>query len=212
MSSGAASSGESAVRCWPSGRGQIRFVRPRSGRRSPMLPRPVSTATETLFRGLSALRGKRVFHPHGVRFAPCSLRTAAPTLALACSTGSSNRAIVRLSRSAGLPEPLPDALGLSIRVPERCPPSMTARPKPERTASKGRGVARTRARARNTTGGWTHVAMLELGERLPRPRGRSTQIRPREHRRRPDPRGLPQRTARSRVSRKPAGRRALAGD
>ena len=78
---------------------------------------PIAAATASVFRSLSALRGKRVFHPDGVGF------DATLTAHGASSTGTSifdeqgrRRAIVRLSRAVGLPEPLPDVLGLAIRI------------------------------------------------------------------------------------------------
>jgi hypothetical protein len=178
-------------------------------------------ATGSVFRSLSALRGKRVFHPHGVGFA------ATFTPHAAASTGTSifdeqgpGTAIVRLSRAAGLPEPVPDALGLAIRIPDaygagrhqdfllvtsgRLPVGrhllLPARGFLGRTYSSllpyraggrlvlvgalpshadgaGPGLARIRRGAAaglafklalaSPWGGWTEVATLALGQRLP---------------------------------------------
>ncbi|MDQ2629404.1 MAG: hypothetical protein M3Y75_00315 [Actinomycetota bacterium] len=69
-----------------------------------------------LFRTLSRLRRKRIFHPFGVgfeaRLTPLGEGTGAEAL------DSEARALVRLSRSAGLPEALPDPCGLAFRVPD----------------------------------------------------------------------------------------------
>lgn len=75
---------------------------------------PLSGASAALFAGLSALRRKRVFHPHGVTFAgtltlhddnPLPFEGAEP-------------ALVRFSRAAGLPPGLPDLYGLALKLPE----------------------------------------------------------------------------------------------
>jgi hypothetical protein len=80
---------------------------------------PIAAVTGSVFRSLSALRGKRIFHPDGVGFAA----TFAPHPDSSTGTSlldepGSRRAIVRLSRATGLPEPLPDVLGLAIRIPD----------------------------------------------------------------------------------------------
>lgn len=66
------------------------------------------------FRWLSRLRGKRVFHPEGVAFRS-SWRTE-DREALAGLPERELDAVVRLSRGAGLPDALPDVLGLAIKV------------------------------------------------------------------------------------------------
>ena len=71
---------------------------------------------KALFRSLSRLRRKRVFHPFGVgfeaRLTPVGEGTGAVIL------DREGVAQVRLSRSAGLPEALPDPCGLAFRVPD----------------------------------------------------------------------------------------------
>jgi hypothetical protein len=71
---------------------------------------------KALYRGASRLRRKRAFHPFGAGFAgrltPLGERIGAG--ALDAEAG----ALVRLSRSAGLPEWLPDPCGLAFRVPD----------------------------------------------------------------------------------------------
>lgn len=67
-----------------------------------------------LFKGLSRLRGKRIFHPFGVgfeaRLTPHGEGTGAAVFE------REGKAQVRLSRSFGLPEALPDPCGLAFRV------------------------------------------------------------------------------------------------
>jgi hypothetical protein len=65
-------------------------------------------------------RGKAV-HPHGAVHAARLAVTgapAAPPAATLLSRPGEHRAIVRFSRSLGVPRPLPDLLGLSLRVPD----------------------------------------------------------------------------------------------
>jgi hypothetical protein len=69
-----------------------------------------------LFKGLSRLRGKRIFHPVGVGF-------EARLTPLGGESGAAvfdreGEALVRLSRSIGLPEALPDPCGLAFRIPD----------------------------------------------------------------------------------------------
>ena len=70
---------------------------------------------------LSAVCRDRVFHPEGVGFeAELSIdrRGAILPRARILRRGSTHRAVVRLSRGAGLPEPAPDILGLAIKLPD----------------------------------------------------------------------------------------------
>jgi hypothetical protein len=68
---------------------------------------------------LSALRRKRIVHPHGVGYravftvsSPVAEYADVPLL----SRPGSHPATVRFSRSFGFPEPLPDLLGLTVRL------------------------------------------------------------------------------------------------
>jgi hypothetical protein len=83
------------------------------------VPEPVAAATSRLFEALSAARGKRAFHPHGVvleaAFTPYV--QPAPTGIEILDSGE-RPALVRCSRALGLPEPAPDILGFSIRFPD----------------------------------------------------------------------------------------------
>lgn len=88
----------------------------------PALPGVVDAATQTLWGALSAGRAARIFHPDGDAF-EAVLRVRAPArgegrgVAL-LDVPAEHRAIVRLSRATGIPRPLPDALGVAIRVPD----------------------------------------------------------------------------------------------
>jgi hypothetical protein len=85
---------------------------------------PLDALTESVFGSLSRLRGKRIFHPFGLGFeatlTPVGNR---PTGAAIFDAKDPKRAIVRLSRSAGLPEALPDPCGLAFRVPDAYGPA-----------------------------------------------------------------------------------------
>ena len=69
--------------------------------------------------GLAGIRGGKAVHPHGVTYG-ATLRMdgepAAPQGSALLSTRAERPALVRFSRSLGLPRPLPDLLGVSIRV------------------------------------------------------------------------------------------------
>jgi hypothetical protein len=75
----------------------------------------LATSAAKLFRGLSRRRGRRAFHPYGVGFAAELRRLDGGALLPAEIDGE---AIVRLSRSLGAPEWLPDPCGLALRVPD----------------------------------------------------------------------------------------------
>ena len=81
------------------------------------LPR---AAVATGLGAATALRGARVFHPHGRSHAAVltvtgGLRSGAALL----DTPGRHEGLVRLSRGAGLPAPLPDVEGLALRLPGR---------------------------------------------------------------------------------------------
>jgi hypothetical protein len=73
------------------------------------------------FYGLAALRRRRSLHPTGVGYQGQLVvgndalgRTGVPLL----GPSSAHAALVRFSRGAGLPEPLPDALGVAVKLPD----------------------------------------------------------------------------------------------
>jgi hypothetical protein len=72
---------------------------------------------DTFWSSLSRLRRARIFHPDGVAYAatlavPGDAATGAPLF----DQQKEHRCIVRLSRGVGLPRPLPDTLGLAVRI------------------------------------------------------------------------------------------------
>ncbi len=64
------------------------------------------------FAALSAARGKRVFHPIGVGFSG----TVSFYDAAGAPLQGTHGALLRFSRGAGLPQRLPDVLGLAIKI------------------------------------------------------------------------------------------------
>jgi hypothetical protein len=85
---------------------------------TPKLPSFLREPTAAFWGALSAARGKRIFHPDGVAY-EAELAIAGegpPTGAPLFDVPGRHKAIVRASRGAGLPEGLPDTLGLGIRI------------------------------------------------------------------------------------------------
>jgi len=90
------------------------------------LPPPVRAALDaagwtvgSLFEGLSRLRRSRALHPDGsLHEATVTIRSneAAPAAATLLHTPSEHPALVRFSRGVGLPDALPDVLGLAVRL------------------------------------------------------------------------------------------------
>jgi hypothetical protein len=68
---------------------------------------------------LAAARGGKPVHPHGVVYhARLHIDGAAhaPRASTLLSTAADHAAVMRFSRSIGLPRPIPDLLGVSLRV------------------------------------------------------------------------------------------------
>jgi hypothetical protein len=87
------------------------------GAATPIVESTVGVAAAALFATTSAIRRARTFHPVGDGFHATlevggTGRHGAPFL----DTPARYEAVVRLSRGAGLPEPLPDILGVAVRV------------------------------------------------------------------------------------------------
>jgi hypothetical protein len=70
---------------------------------------PFRVAVEEGFRTLARLRRARAFHPRGRTFEATVERGAG-------RVAPGTAAIVRFSRTAGLPDPLPDASGIAVRL------------------------------------------------------------------------------------------------
>jgi hypothetical protein len=70
-----------------------------------------------VFGALSAVRRRRIFHPYGRAFDATVDLAGLPDLAPSVlASAGRHRAVIRLSRGAGLPEPLPDILGVAVRL------------------------------------------------------------------------------------------------
>jgi hypothetical protein len=87
----------------------------------PEVPAPAARSSAALFGRLARLRRGRSLHPIGVGYAG-TLRIAAPQpgyddVPLLARAGE-HPALVRFSRGLGLPDPLPDVLGLALRLPD----------------------------------------------------------------------------------------------
>lgn len=79
---------------------------------------PIDVASAALFRTLSRLRGKRAFHPHGAAFRieVTPMRGGEKAAEPLFDGVESRSGTIRLSRGAGLPDPLPDVLGVAVRL------------------------------------------------------------------------------------------------
>jgi hypothetical protein len=80
------------------------------------------SALGSVFGAVAALRRARALHPRGTVLAATMHRLPHPPTGIAWLDGTDDepdgqRVTVRLSRSAGLPAPLPDVLGLAVIVP-----------------------------------------------------------------------------------------------
>ena len=83
-----------------------------------MLSEALTAATARVFRAGSAVRGAKVFHPRGLAFTGTVVVDGDPDAPASpwLRTPGTYRAVARFSRGAGLPAPLPDLLGLAVRV------------------------------------------------------------------------------------------------
>jgi hypothetical protein len=70
------------------------------------------------FSLLAGLRRRRSLHPTGIGYhAWFRVDDGRPAVSL-FQSGAAQPALVRFSRAAGLPEPLPDALGVAVKLPD----------------------------------------------------------------------------------------------
>lgn len=75
---------------------------------------PLSGLSAAVFAGLSAARRKRIFHPRGVTFeGTVTFHDDNPL-----PFEGAERALVRMSRAAGLPQRVPDLFGLALKLPD----------------------------------------------------------------------------------------------
>jgi hypothetical protein len=84
------------------------------------LDRSVSAVAASVFTTLAKLRRARGVHPHGIGFDGVLTLHAGPGLDLMPGLGSPRAvpAVLRLSRSFGLRRPLPDLLGVAVKLPD----------------------------------------------------------------------------------------------
>jgi hypothetical protein len=92
--------------------------RPAAAPPRPTVPAPVAAATGAFWGAVSTLRGrKRSLHPIGQAYeARFVVPGGGATGVDLFDTPGTHDAIVRFSRGAGLPEPVPDILGIAVRV------------------------------------------------------------------------------------------------
>lgn len=93
--------------------------RPAAAPPRPNVPGPVAAATGAFWGAISMLRGgRRSLHPNGDAYEATFVVPPRrdPIGADLLDDPGERRAVVRFSRGAGLPEPLPDILGVAIRV------------------------------------------------------------------------------------------------
>ena len=93
----------------------------RSPRRRDHVLDTVGQLTGMLFKGMSRLRGAKSAHPAGAAY-EAVLRVEGgahvPPAAALLRTPAEHRAVVRFSRSLGLPPRLPDLFGIALRLPD----------------------------------------------------------------------------------------------
>jgi hypothetical protein len=84
------------------------------------LKRPARIALDVAGYGIGgAARGAKAVHPHGVSYRARVVidgAARAPQASQLLSTRGEHSALMRFSRSLGLPRPMPDLLGVSLRV------------------------------------------------------------------------------------------------
>ena len=94
-----------------------RALREQAPNEEPATPKVAQRAVGNVFRAVSAVRQSRSVHPDGVVFeATFEVQRANRCSAPIFGQPGSKPAVVRLSRSIGLPQPLPDLLGCTIRL------------------------------------------------------------------------------------------------
>ncbi len=84
--------------------------------RTTRLPERAGSTIALATGALSRLRGKRILHPDGVGFR--GVLTPLDRALGGTGLGTESPVTARLSRAIGLPEALPDLLGLAFRVPD----------------------------------------------------------------------------------------------
>jgi hypothetical protein len=93
----------------------------REGKEFGFLTKAAGLSLGAVLAGLAGVRRGKAFHPDGVVYdarVTIGNAAAAPQGADLFSQPGDHRAVVRFSRAVGLPPPIPDLLGLSIRLPD----------------------------------------------------------------------------------------------
>lgn len=85
---------------------------------APAVPPALASAVHGLFAQVSRLRGARSLHPKGAAYAGVLVTEGLgePTGSAFLDRPGTYEALVRFSRGGGLPEPLPDVLGIALRA------------------------------------------------------------------------------------------------
>ena len=84
---------------------------------TPVVDFTAGTVSAVTFGALSAIRRRRIFHPDGIAVeATLDVEGTASTGAALFDERARRRCIARFSRGVGIREPLPDILGLALRV------------------------------------------------------------------------------------------------
>ena len=84
----------------------------------PDLPRTAGRLVAVPLGAIARRRGGKPMHPRGAVFDAVLERSGAPVPGVPwLATAGTDAVVARLSRGAGLPDPLPDLLGLAIRIP-----------------------------------------------------------------------------------------------
>lgn len=87
-----------------------------AGPLTPLVQGTGGVVAAVVFGAASALRRARVFHPDGLAFSATFVVPGGDHGSPLLDVPARHRAVVRLSRGVGLPEPLPDVLGLAVRI------------------------------------------------------------------------------------------------
>jgi len=101
-------------------RDPLEVTRPAKGHKG-ILAEAAGLSLGAVLAALAAVRRGKAFHPDGVvHDAMLSIPGAgdAPAAADLLSRRGEHRALVRFSRAVGLPRPIPDLLGISLRIPD----------------------------------------------------------------------------------------------
>jgi hypothetical protein len=94
---------------------------PQEWSRSTAASQAAGAAIGAVLAALATVRRGKAFHPDGVVYDARLTITGAPAApqgAELLSRPGEHRAIARFSRAVGLPRPIPDLLGLSLRIPD----------------------------------------------------------------------------------------------